>query len=468
MEAYLMKKWITTHKKTVFAGTGVLVILSVMLGIFYYQKSNTSAQETMDIAESANQAAEIDAWGEVKYTRMEDISIDFLSVVTDILVKEGERVTLGQPLVTLDLSEYNGNVEKLNQQLTAGQAALPAAKQGITALQADIKQMQRQIARKTQEYNNGTNVDLKLLQSSLNLARKQLATAKSDLKQHQLKYNNGTNEDLKLLQNSLDLANKELKTAKNDLYEFQSLYDAGAISNDELDQYTNALDQRQKAVRDIKYNLEKTKTALKDEIDQYEDALDQRQKAVNDIQDNIQKTKTALKEELDQLNVSLKSKQVQLTQIKHGNTANVTKQQSGNEATQVDLESLTAKTAKDYIKGSQIVSNMKNGIVLNIMVNDASHLGAQGNTQVLQIIDADSLTISAEVDEEFISNVKVGETVKIVPISVPDVSLTGTVMQIPSLAVEKDGKRVIRVLVKPDDPDNLLKPGYTADVYFKK
>ncbi|WMJ90142.1 HlyD family secretion protein [Anaerocolumna sp. MB42-C2] len=464
-----MNKWITTHKKSVLAGTGVLVILAVLLGIFYYQKNNTSAQETMDIGDSANQAAEIDAWGEVKYTHMEDISIDFLSVVTDILVKEGERVTLGQPLVTLDLSEYNGNVEKLNQQLTAGQAALPAAKQGITALQADIKQLQEQIARKTQEYNSGTNVDLKLLQSSLNLARKQLATAKSDLKQHQLKYNNDTNADLKLLQNSLDLANKELKTAKNDLYEFQSLYDAGAISKDELDQYTNALDQRQKAVKDIKYNLEKTKTALKDEIDMYEDALDQRQKAVNDIQDNIQKTKTALKDELDQLNVSLKSKQVQLTQVKHGNTANITKQQSGIGATQVDLDSLTAKTAKEYIKGNQIVSNIKNGIVLNIMVSDASHLGAQGMpTQVLQIIDGDSLTVSAEVDEEFISNVEVGETVKIVPISVPDVSLTGTVTQIPSLAVEKDGKRVIRVLVKPDDPDNLLKPGYTADVYFKK
>jgi len=34
--------------------------------------------------------------------------------------------------------------------------------------------------------------------------------------------------------------------------------------------------------------------------------------------------------------------------------------------------------------------------------------------------------------------------------------------------VEKDGKRVIRVLVKPNDPSNLLKPGYTADIYFTK
>jgi hypothetical protein len=103
------------------------------------------------------------------------------------------------------------------------------------------------------------------------------------------------------------------------------------------------------------------------------------------------------------------------------------------------------------------------------MVNDTANLDAQGTpTNILQIIDADSITVSAEVDEEFIGSVKVGDTVKIVPTSAPDTSLTGTVLQIPSLAVEKDGKRVIRVLVKPNDPNNLLMPGYTADVYFTK
>ncbi|MGB8455615.1 MAG: HlyD family efflux transporter periplasmic adaptor subunit [Anaerocolumna sp.] len=464
-----MKNWILSHKKTALAGVCVLVALGITLGFFYYQKNSTSTQQTMDPGVLANQTSEINAWGEVKYTRMEDISIDFPSIVTSVAVKEGEQVTLGQTLVTLDLSEYNGNIGKQKQQLAANEAALPAAEQDISALQADIVQTQSQIARKTKEYNNGTNIDLKLLQNSQDLASKQLATAKNDLKEHQSRYSNGTNTDLKLLENSLNLAKKELATAKSDLEKCQLLYDSGAVSKDELDQYTNALEQRQKAVNDVQLNIKKTKTALKDELDQYEDALEQRQKAVKDIQDNIQKTKTALKDELDQLNVSLKSKQVQLSQAKIGNTANVTSQQSGIGAAQVDLDTMAAKTAKGYIKGNQIVSNIKNGIVQNITVSDAAYLGVQGApTKVLQIIDADSLTVSAEVDEEFIGSVEVGETVKIVPISEPGLSLAGTVTQIPSLAVEKDGKRVIRVLVKPNDPNNLLKPGYTVDVYFTK
>lgn len=394
-----MKNWILSRKKPAAAAACVLVVLAVAFGIFFHQKNH--APQTTVPQNSANQSGEIDAWGEVKYTRVEDISVDFPSVVADVPAKEGDRVTLGQPLVTLDLSEYNGNVEKLKQQLAANRAALPAAEQDISALEADVDQTQSQIARKTKEYNNGTNADLKLLQNSLSLAQKELATAKSDLQK------------------------------------YQSLYNAGAVSEATLNQYR--------------------------------DAADQRRKAANDAQDNMRKTKTALKDELDQLNVSLKSKQVQLSQAKLGNTANVAKQQGSVSSAQIDLNVMTAKTAKSYIKGSQIISDIKNGIVQSIAVSDGSHLGVQNApTKVLQIIDADSLLVSAEVDEEFIGSVKVGETVKIVPASAPDASIAGTVTQIPDLAVEKDGKRVVRVLVKPSDPNHLLKPGYTADVYFKR
>jgi HlyD family secretion protein len=395
-----MKKWILSHKKWAVAGACVFAALIIALGIFFYQKNSTSVTQAADAAASTERK-EIDAWGEVKYTHMEDISIDFPSAVTDILVKEGDRVTLGQPLITLDLSEYNGNIEKLKQQLAANQAALPAATQDVSALQADIAQTKSEIARKSKEYNDGTNADLTLLQNSLNLAQKQLASAKSDLQS------------------------------------YQALYDAGAVSKATLNQYV--------------------------------DALNQRQKAVDDVQANIQKTKTALKDEINQLNVSLKSKQAQLSQLKTGNTANVAKQQGGISSAQVDLSIMTDKTAKDYIKGNQIVSNIKNGIMQNIAVSNAVHLGVQGApTKVLQIIDADSIIVSAEVDEEFIGSIKVGETVRIVPASDTDISLNGTVTQIPNVAVEKDGKRVIRVLVKPNDPNNLLKPGYSVDVYFRR
>ena len=392
-----MKNWILSHKKPMVAGACLIAVLVVTLGVPFYQKNNSAAPQV----ESSAEHTEIVVWGEVKYTRMEDISIDFPSFVTKVEVQEGEKVTLNQPLVTLDLAEYNRNVEKLKQQLAVNQAALPTAKQDISALQADITQLQNQISRKTKEYNDDTNADIVQLQNSLNLAQTQLASAKTDLQN------------------------------------YRTLYEAGAVSQATLNQY--------------------------------KDVVDQRQKAVDDIQSNLRKTKTTLKDELDQLNVSLKSKQAQLSQLQTANTANVTKQQVSVSSAQADLDAMTAKTAKTYVKGTQIVSDIKNGIVQNIVVSETAHLGMQGApTKVLQIIDADSIIISAEVDEEFIGSVQVGKNVRIVPTAAPDISLNGTVTQIPDLAVEKNGRRVIRVIIKPHDPTYMLKPGYTADVYIKK
>lgn len=394
-----MKGWVLSHKRIVIIGISLLVLLATTLGILFYPKNKNVVPHTEHSVSDKEQSTEIVAWGEVKYARMKEINVDFPSTVTQVMVQEGDQVTLRQPLVLLDLSEYNGNVKKLEHQLSANQSALLIAEQDISALQADIEQTQGQIARKSKEYDSNTNAEMVLLQNSLNLAY------------------------------------DELVSAKEDLQNYQTLYEAGAVS---------------KAM-----------------VDQYKTMVDGRQKAVEDIETNLQKTKSVLKEELDKLNVLLKSKQEQLSQQQRGNTVNVTKQQGSISSAQVDLDAMRVKTEKEYLQGNQIVSDIKNGIVQNIAVHEGSHLGVQGSaTRVLQIIDADSIMISAEVDEEFIRNVHVGEDVEIVPTSVPDSSLTGTVVQIPAMAVEKNGRRIIYVLIKPNDPDHLLKPGYTADVYF--
>lgn len=393
------KEWVASHRKTALLTIGALAVLAVAFGVIRSRADVSSKAGGGNEPGTTAQSGDIDAWGEVKYDNSTDVIIDFSTVVTDVPVKEGDRVTLGQPLVTLDLSEYQETITQLKEALAANQAGLPAAEQDTAALTADIAQTQSTLSRKTKEYDSGTSPDLKLAQNAVTLTRQQVSDAQRDMQN------------------------------------YQTLYNQGAVAKSVLDQYT--------------------------------DALNQKQKALSDAQATLQKTKTALKDEIDQLTVSLKSKQAQLDTLENGNTANLGKQQAGISSAQADLNIMTAKTQKDYLKGNQIVSNYKNGIVQNIAVLDADHLGTQNQpTKVLQIVDADSLTVSAEVDEDFIGKVSLGETVRIVPTSSPETSLTGTVTQIPSLAVEKDGKRVVRVLVKPQDPRNLLKPGYTADVYF--
>jgi multidrug resistance efflux pump len=290
-------------------------------------------------------------------------------------------------------------MDKLREQLAAGQAGQSLTKQDTGALSEDIAQLQKDIKTKTDELNKGTNSDLKILRTTLELAK------------------------------------KELENAKRDVRDNQALYDAGTVSKSVLDQYT--------------------------------DILDQREKALSDVEINISRTKSSLKTELDQLKISLKSKQEQLDQIKNSNDANTAKQNSSVNVSQIDLDMMKNKGDKDYLDGSRIVSSVKNGIVQNIGVVNGTMLGAQSMpTRVLQLIDADSIIVSAEVDEEFIKNVTLGESVRIVPASDGNSDISGVVSQISNVAVEKDGKRIVKVEVKPKDPKGELKPGYTADVYF--
>ncbi|MDD3706039.1 MAG: efflux RND transporter periplasmic adaptor subunit [Clostridiaceae bacterium] len=394
----MMKKIILKHKKKVIIGACIAVIL-IITGIISYNNIQEAQAKSLEAGTlAAVQDNRLNFWGEVKYDKVYDINIDFPSIVKEINVKEGDRVSLGQVLITLDMSEYLGTADKLQQQLEAGQAGLLDILQDTGPLEADIAQTQKDISTKTEELGNNTNADLKILHTSLELAKKEVENAKRDMKNN------------------------------------QALYEAGAIS-------TNTLDL-------------------------YKDILAQREKALTDVENNIKKTKDALKTELDWLNISLKSKRTQLEQIKKSNSANMAKQNSSVAVSQIDLEIMKNKVTKDYISSNQIVSCVENGIVQNIGVINGTPLGVQNApVSVLQLIDADSIMVSAEVEEEFIKNIALDQTVEIIPVSDSSISISGTVVRISNVAVEKDGKRIVLVQIKPEDPGEVLKPGYSVDVY---
>lgn len=393
-------KNITKKKKWLAVGAVLLTVVIVGIVLFSLESSRNAASQTIEAVNvMSEQTTEIVAWGEVKYGVVYDISIDFPSTVVGLSIKEGDHVTMGQTLATIDMSEYQTSVDKLEQQLMINEAGLKTVTQDTSALKANIAQLQNDISRKTNELNNGTNANLKILQDSLALAQ------------------------------------KEVENAKQDVANYQQLYDAGAVSQEVLNQYN--------------------------------DLLNQKEKAVSDIENNIEKLKSDLQTELDGLKLSLKSYQVQLSQAENANSANSEKQNSSIAVSQVDLDNMKNKSVKDYLNGNQIISFVDNGIVQNIKVIYGTRLGTQNvPTSVMQLIDVDSIVISAEVDEEFIKNVSLGEDVKIVPEFDNTLSLSGTVTQISNIAVEKDGKRIVKVEIKPQDPDGLLKPGFTADVYF--
>ncbi|NLN66157.1 MAG: HlyD family efflux transporter periplasmic adaptor subunit [Clostridiaceae bacterium] len=391
---------VKSKKRKWFLIPVVILIVLVAAGIIRYNEIQQRSKTNPDPTFSQPKRPEtMVAWGEVTYDKIYDIIIDFPTFVTDVKVKEGDRVSLGQELAELDMSEYHATIDKLQEQIASGKAALENTHQDTTALLADIAQLKEDIETKTREYAQETNADLIILQTTLESAKTELDIAKRDVQDH------------------------------------QTLYAAGSIPKSVLDQYT--------------------------------DILTRRENAFVDVENNIEKTKRALKTELDQLNLALQSKQTQLNQIERSNAANTAMQKSSINVSQIDLKMMKNKSTKEYLNNNHIVSHIENGIVKNIGVMNGTAVGTQHTpTRVLQLIDMDSIVVSAEVDEEFIKKVNLGMTVQIVPPQDNSLSIPGEVIHISNLAVEKDGKRIVKVQVKPQDPQWELKPGYSADVYF--
>ena len=337
---------------------------------------------------TSDENRDIVVWGEVLYNDEYQISIDFPSTVTGISVKAGDSVDKGSTLITLFTEDYLNDIKKLKAQADSAKAALSSNNEG--AMEAEINTLKKQISTKNKELEQGSNPDLKMLQTSLTQAEKDVANAKSDLQKYQM------------------------------------LFSSGAISQSELDKYS--------------------------------DILDQKKNAKSDAGDRIVKAKEALQEELDGLDTKLNYKEVTLCQ-----------QNDSAQMASAELDIKNSKMQKNYLSGNSIISNLNHGIVKEIFVVNGSVLGAQYAPQkVITLIDADSIYVSAEVPEDFITQISPNSEVFILPNADKNLKIKGQVIQIADEAIEKDGDRIVKVQIKLDDPDRILKPGYTADVHFCK
>lgn len=365
-----------------------ILVSAVMLILCTGCSEGKKAVQPAASASNSDENSDIVVWGEVLYNDEYQISIDFPSTVTGISVKAGDSVDKGSTLITLFTEDYLNDIKKLKAQADSAKAALSSNDEG--AMEAEINTLKKQISTKTKELKQGLNPDLKMLQTSLTQAEKDVTNAKSDLQKYQM------------------------------------LFSSGAISQSELDKYS--------------------------------DILDQKKNARSDAGDKIVKAKEALQEELDGLDTNLKYKEVTLCQ-----------QNDSAQMASAELDIKSSKMQKNYLSGNNIISNLNHGIVKEIFVVNGSVLGAQYAPQkVITLIDADSIYVSAEVPEDFITQISPNSEVFILPTADKDLKIKGQVIQIADEAIEKDGDRIVKVQIKLDDPDGILKPGYTADVHFRK
>lgn len=136
------------------------------------------------------------------------------------------------------------------------------------------------------------------------------------------------------------------------------------------------------------------------------------------------------------------------------------------EGEEAELTALKAKAGKNYISNGNIVSDMDNAVVTDIGYKQGDIINSQQKVMTLE--DLNSLVIIADVDEEFIKDIKEGSTVTIIPKYNPSAKITGKVGRIYNEAVKQNGDTFVNIEITMDNNEVKLLPNYSVDVEISK
>ncbi len=117
----------------VVAGLATIVIVSVSLA----NKSVVTVQ-TAKVAKEDTLVALVTASGEIKPTTYANITAQGFGRITDILVKEGDRIKKGDVLLQQENVQANADVQAQDAAITSAESGVQAAEASYKAAQADL------------------------------------------------------------------------------------------------------------------------------------------------------------------------------------------------------------------------------------------------------------------------------------------------------------------------------------------
>ncbi|MEO8318755.1 MAG: efflux RND transporter periplasmic adaptor subunit [Bradyrhizobium sp.] len=176
----------------------------------------------VDVVKRGRLVETVVASGHVETPYRVEIGSQITGTVDDVLVREGERVTRGQPLISLEARELKATVVQAQGAVAQAEArikqldelTLPSAQEALAQAQATLLNAQRTFDRTSQLEHNGyaTRASLDDAQKTLDVARAQMRSA-----QFQVYTASPGGSDYVMSQTLLNQARANLETAESRL-----------------------------------------------------------------------------------------------------------------------------------------------------------------------------------------------------------------------------------------------------------
>ena len=180
----------------------------------------------------------------------------------------------------------------------------------------------------------------------------------------------------------------------------------------------------------------------------------------------LQNFKESTKLQITQLDAGIKAKEDERTQKQATNSRAQNKQILSSQISDLNIQNMNTKLNKTYLQENCIVSDLENAIVDEIKCEKGSYIGQNGASYCMKLLDTNSIQIIADVPEEFISQITVGQTCNVVPYYNNMLNLEGKVVRIDKRAIKEDGEVIVKVYVELSSKTDEIMPGLSVDVIF--
>lgn len=247
-----------------------------------------SSQETKNVVKEEPIVSnnELEVEGQVYANKIKEIYLTVPAKIKTVDVLEGEVISKGMPLFTLDMTDYKNEVKLKEMNIAMMEEELNALQQNSNPLTIEIGSLQK---------------ELKLRKEYLN---------------------NQSDPEISILKNKVIAAEKKLKSMKADYEANKAFYKSGSISEKELNDLKENILEKETEIQNLKTNIGKSVDSIKLEINNLESKIESKQMEVSQEDKNItasiavKKLKIEIaQEELEELKAKVKNMALKDNQI---------------------------------------------------------------------------------------------------------------------------------------------------------
>jgi len=218
---------LSRKKKIIIGVVAGVVLIGIILGSILATRTDTPEVTVVKVTVRPQLRSSVTSSGEVRPIQFMNLTSEVQGRIEEIYVKEGDQVTVGQPLVRLDPNQLQSNTD-------AQLAAFQGAQDDVRVSQSQVIAAQNNLAQTQQQLN--------VAQVAVDSARQAVVTAQTDVDRAQVEMN---------------AANRELKRNAQ-------LLESGVISRQLYDESKDRVDNATAALATARANLASRNISIRD------------------------------------------------------------------------------------------------------------------------------------------------------------------------------------------------------------